>query len=170
MTRCCSKICPKQMQMYTGWWSTCTIVQYIIWSFIVKYEETAGRSRTASAAERRGGDHVVTGMQMPQFISSLGVSLLAKEKHIFNLEKNCHRRCVSLKSWMHFYCRRVLDNVSSYLNYSFTTLSLSHIVKLVLQTLGSRRGTVHFVEYTSYRTVPLYDALCMVRHATLHSA
>ena len=28
--------------------------------------------------------HVVTGMQMPQFISSLGVSLLAKEKHIFN--------------------------------------------------------------------------------------
>jgi hypothetical protein len=30
---------------------------------------------------------VVTGMQMPQFISSLGVSLLAKEKHIFNQEK-----------------------------------------------------------------------------------
>jgi hypothetical protein len=26
---------------------------------------------------------VVTAMQMPQFISSLGVSLLAKEKHIF---------------------------------------------------------------------------------------
>jgi hypothetical protein len=30
---------------------------------------------------------VETGMQMPQFISSLGVSLLAKEKYIFNLEK-----------------------------------------------------------------------------------
>jgi hypothetical protein len=30
---------------------------------------------------------VVTGMQMPQFISSLGVTLLAKEKHFLNLEK-----------------------------------------------------------------------------------
>jgi len=137
---------------------------YIIWSFIVNHEETAERSRTASAAETWGGDHVVTGMQMPQFISSLGVSLLGKEKHIFNLEKNCHCRCVSLKSWMHFYCRGVLDNVSSYLNYSFTTLSLSHKVKLVLQTLDSRRITVHFVKYTSYHTALLYDALCMVRH------
>jgi hypothetical protein len=46
-----------------------------------------------------GGDHVVTAMQMPQFISSLGVSLLAKEKHILTcMEKNCHCRCVSLKS------------------------------------------------------------------------
>ncbi len=80
MTRCCSKIFQKQMQMYTY-----RLVEqmYIIWSFIVKYEETAGRSRTASAAETQGGDHVVTAMQMPQFISSLGVSLLGKEKHIF---------------------------------------------------------------------------------------
>jgi hypothetical protein len=30
---------------------------------------------------------VVTGMQMPQFISSLGVSLLAKEKHILTWKK-----------------------------------------------------------------------------------
>jgi hypothetical protein len=69
--------------------------------------------------------------------------------------------------WSHeciFIVGEYLTTSAVYLNYSFTTLSLSHKVKLVLQTLDSRRITVHFVKYTSYHTALLYDALCMVRH------